>query len=507
MSRTKNSILNFITDILPWILIGFLGFYKNRIFLSFLGEEITGILAIFGNILSYLSLADGGIGSAVDYFLYKPLSEGNKEKVSSIFNGTRRILFFVGIIILCSALLLSFAIPVFVKYETVTNEFVRMLFILFTLNVVIGFMTYQPYLSLITADQKRYKINIQIQAFKFLVILSSIVMIQLRISLLLVLLIELLLNVLQALFIISYVRKEYPFISNKVKADYSILSMTKDSLIHRLAVTVTYNTDNFVIGGVMGSAFVPFYNNYNLIIGFLIQIVNRIYGAITHSLGNLFVKESLEKRQKTYLELSQASAFLALSLTPVFIVSVDPFFENWLENGAQYQLGVFTSVLFGLYLYSTIYRKPLILLNDINGMFKETKIIRLIEAAINISISLILVQRLGINGVLIGTIISHFIFGTLAFAHKLIPNLLNFKKRYFLKNYIIDLLLLLLLVYLDFTLINGQGLYHSSGIILWLFNTSIIFLLNFIFLITYFSLFRHDFRSFLQRIIKLGDKS
>ena len=294
MSRTKNSILNFITDILPWILIGFLGFYKNRIYLSSLGEEITGILAIFGSILSYLSLADGGIGSAVDYFLYKPLSEGNNDKVSSIFNGTRRILFYVGLIILGSALLLSLAIPVFLKYETVTNEFVRMLFILYTLNVVVGYMTYQPYLSLITADQKRYKINIQIQAFKFFVILSSIVMIQFGISLLFVLLVELFLNGLQALFIIRNVRKEYPYLSNKVKADYTILSMTKDSFIHRLAITVTYNTDNFVIGGIMGSAFVPFYNNYNLIIGFLIQIVNRLYGAITHSLGNLFVKESPE---------------------------------------------------------------------------------------------------------------------------------------------------------------------------------------------------------------------
>ena len=211
--------------------------------------------------------------------------------------------------------------------------------------------------------------------------------------------------------------------------------------------------------------------------------------------------------QRTYLELAQASSFLALSLTPVFIVSVDPFFVSWLENGTQYQLGLLTSTLFGLYLYSTIYRKPLILLNDVNGMFKETKTIRIIEAAINISISLILVKKFGINGVLIGTIISHFIFGTLAFAYKLIPSLLDLKKTYFLKNYIMDFLLLLVLVYLDLTFINGLELYIKSGLILWLFYPSIIFILNLIFLFTYFSLFRRDFRSFLQRIIKLGVKS
>ena len=55
----------------------------RTIFIRTLAVEILGLNGLFSNILSVLSLAELGVGSAINYSMYKPLKE-NDEKF--IFN-------------------------------------------------------------------------------------------------------------------------------------------------------------------------------------------------------------------------------------------------------------------------------------------------------------------------------------------------------------------------------------------------------------------------------------
>ena len=63
--RINNSFKNLITNIIPFIIIGFLGFVRVKFFVLYLGDEISSINQLFYNILAYLSLAEGGIGMFV----------------------------------------------------------------------------------------------------------------------------------------------------------------------------------------------------------------------------------------------------------------------------------------------------------------------------------------------------------------------------------------------------------------------------------------------------------
>ena len=51
-----------------------------------MGDEYNGIYALFGSIISMLSIAELGIGSAIIYNLYKPVKEKHIEEIKMIMN-------------------------------------------------------------------------------------------------------------------------------------------------------------------------------------------------------------------------------------------------------------------------------------------------------------------------------------------------------------------------------------------------------------------------------------
>ena len=83
-SRTKNSIRNIFWVYFNTFISLILNFANRTIFIHYLGIEFLGINGLFGNILTILSLADLGFGTAMAYSYYKPIAEGDTEKVVAL---------------------------------------------------------------------------------------------------------------------------------------------------------------------------------------------------------------------------------------------------------------------------------------------------------------------------------------------------------------------------------------------------------------------------------------
>ena len=73
--RTKNTIKNITITILTQVIITLLGFLSRKVFIDSLGTEYLGVNGLLTNVLSMLSLIEGGIGTSIVYNLYKPLAE------------------------------------------------------------------------------------------------------------------------------------------------------------------------------------------------------------------------------------------------------------------------------------------------------------------------------------------------------------------------------------------------------------------------------------------------
>ena len=94
-SRTFNSIRNSSVAILNNIMNIVLGFVYRTIFVLVLSKEYLGLNGLFTNIISLLSIAELGIGSAIVFRLYKPVSIDDKERIIQLMNFYRRVYFVI----------------------------------------------------------------------------------------------------------------------------------------------------------------------------------------------------------------------------------------------------------------------------------------------------------------------------------------------------------------------------------------------------------------------------
>ena len=75
-------------------------------FVRCLNADYLGVNGLFTNILSMLSLAELGIGSAIGYALYKPLAEDNKAKITSLMQFYGKAYRIIGIVVATFGLLM-----------------------------------------------------------------------------------------------------------------------------------------------------------------------------------------------------------------------------------------------------------------------------------------------------------------------------------------------------------------------------------------------------------------
>ena len=83
-SRLKNSALNLATGLLGRLLTIILNFAVRTIFIHCLDEAYLSVNGLYSNILTVLSLAELGFGSAMVYHMYEPMAKKNYQKVAEL---------------------------------------------------------------------------------------------------------------------------------------------------------------------------------------------------------------------------------------------------------------------------------------------------------------------------------------------------------------------------------------------------------------------------------------
>ena len=82
--RTKNVMRNIGINILTQIVITVLGFLSRKVFIDNLGTEYLGINGLLSNVISMLSLVEGGIGTSIIFNLYKPLADDDRPRIIAL---------------------------------------------------------------------------------------------------------------------------------------------------------------------------------------------------------------------------------------------------------------------------------------------------------------------------------------------------------------------------------------------------------------------------------------
>ena len=212
--RTKNSIKNIYFSIVTQVVITLLGFLSRKIFLDNLGSEYLGINGLLTNVLSMLSLVEGGIGTSIVYNLYKPLSDDDESKIIALVQLYKKLYGMLAVVIFLLSMCLYPFLGILIK-EGTSIPYLGIVYFIFVVKNIISYLNAHKW-SLINADQKEYVLAKYNLIFNVITTVSKIVILLLTNNYIVYLLIELTIFVMQNIWNGKVVNKRYRY-KNKEK--------------------------------------------------------------------------------------------------------------------------------------------------------------------------------------------------------------------------------------------------------------------------------------------------
>ncbi|MGI6329626.1 MAG: lipopolysaccharide biosynthesis protein [Bacilli bacterium] len=499
--RTKYTTLNFVTSFFPWLIIAVIGFVKIKLFIQYFGPEMNGLIQLSGQLYAYLSLMELGFGSAIIYSLYKPFVDNDQEKISQLFVGAKSIFKKIGFLIFLGGFLLSIIVPFIITNLQIPRLYVFAVFFLYAWDYLSMYFLLLPYKVLLQADQKKYKLNIITNTRHLIFRLIELLLIINKVNLLLIIIGSITANLISNLFVIKTVKKEYPWLNKKDKADTSPMGMTKDVFFHKINRLVFNHTDNIILSIAQGLTTVSIYGAYNYIISYLNQILNYIFKAPQASMGNLHADEKvgISKKEAIFNEYLSLSFYFALLVVPLFIVSVSSFISVWINK--TFVLSSLAIILFGFILWYEFILVPLVTTLEAKGEYKNIKKADFYSAITNLVLSFILVFKYGIVGVLIGTVVSYALVSHILYVRYVYQSFIEKPVLIYYKKYIVFLISLIIVIFSQNILIKGLNLYNNDNIFQWFLETSFIGSISLIVITFLFYFFYSSFQNFINRVL------
>lgn len=183
-----------------------------------------------------------------------------------------------------------------------------------------------------------------------------------------------------------------------------IFNNLKSVFIYKISGSLLNSIDNIVISVCISTVAVGLYSNYLTVTSSLTSFITILFTSLTASVGNLIVKESDEHRYKIFLLLQRISFWLSGFITVCTFLLISDFIQLWL--GAKYELGSTMAAAVALNLFFSTSMQPIWIFREATGLYRRTKYIMLVAAAINLVLSVALAYNLGISGVIFATILS-----------------------------------------------------------------------------------------------------
>lgn len=401
--RKSNSLKNFVTSTIPFIILIFLGFWKINVWQSSLDENIYALNQLFFQIFAYLSLAEAGIGSLVQKEYYKLFVEEDKETICIYYTLSKKMLRIVCYIIAATGIVLSFFLPALANGNELSAQYMQKVFILFLAKSLVEYFMFSPRF-VIQADQRIYKLNLQMNFYKIAEGIMETLLIMHGISFESVLIATFFLRIIMNLHLNKIVYKEYPWLKTVQDTKGMKIRGMQHVLLYKVVSVVYENVDVLLISSFVNPISVIIYSNYKYITKYVNDLLYMVGSSITSSLGNLLYSEKNERSFFTYEMINTMFYFIACFLTIALGYCMNAFIVIWVGADKVFDVVSFGCTLFLFYHY--IVRRPQYILKDIFALYKELQTVSIVESLLNLGLSFLLVKTYGIKGVLVATVIS-----------------------------------------------------------------------------------------------------
>ena len=405
-SRTQNTIRNILWGNVSHVVGLIIKFISRTVFIHYLGQTYMGVNGLFTNILGVLSFTELGLGTAINFALYKPVAMGDREKIKSLMLFYKTAYRMVAMFIAVAGL----AVMPFLKYlikdpGNIGNIYIYYLIFLFD-TVTSYFVSYR--FSLVSAEQKSYIMTNINMAISLIQTTVQIVVIVLFRSFLFYLLISSFMGVISKLYIVNYFNKNYAYLNeNPQKITREELEPIKKNvialIIHKIGDVCVHQTDNILISAFISIEMVGRISNYNYIIMTVNGFLSILFSGVIGSLGNLIASESKEHQYKVFKAYRFVGYWLYGFCALAYFILFQPFISLW--AGTDWIVDDLTVALICLERYNVGHRVVVNNFKSAAGLFDQDKWVAFGQAIINLVVSIAMVKLIGLPGIYVGTVV------------------------------------------------------------------------------------------------------
>lgn len=456
--RTKNSIINTVASLVTYILITISTLIAPRI-LKQLGEFEPGINALFVQTISFMNVVELGIGIAIVYKLYEPIEKKDYKRIAIILNFYKKAFYVISSVIVVLGSIVAFIVPNFLDKKAslhYNRNWVSFIFMFYVLDVLASYL-FAHKRAMITADQKNYINNICHGVGVTLACISQIIVLKLFHSFLIYAIVKVIFTVLENVFICVWYNSKYKFISLKIKDKFSkverndMFKNLKALFLHKIATAALRSTPGLVVSK-LNTIVNGYYSVYMLVVNGFISFTEQTFGGITASFGNLIITSSEKLVFSRFKTLYFINYFLYSVLCTGFFNCVNLFIE--ISYGKTWVMDMTSVNLILLYFFIMGMRQSLLLVKISAGIYRQDRYFALLEAVLNIILTIVLGKNFGIKGVLSASVISMLLVPMWTQPYLVYKNVFKEKLSHYYKKFVTYLLLTIFVIFITSNICN-----------------------------------------------------
>ena len=405
--KYKNGVLSAAFGIMQQLLTLIFGLIVPRLFIRTFGSEMNGLLSSLGNIYSYLALVEAGVGTVAIQALYGPLGRDDKRGTNEIMAATAQFYSRAGWVYLLGVIAISVVYPLSVS-TTIPFSTVLILSLLHGTGGVINFWVQGKYMVLLQAEGKKYLMSILSMVTYVGNNILKLILLNNGYDVLAVHLGGFVISLAQMIFWVFYIRRNYKWLDLKAEPNKAALNQSNAVFVQQITWMICSNTDILVLTYVAKDLkAVSVYTVYLMIYSTVEKLFSTFFGSFHYLLGQKYNtdRDGYMPVHRAYEGMSMTGSFalytIAFLLTTAFMrvytagitdtAYVDPYlpflftFMHLLSSGREASSRVI----------------------NFAGHFRQMQWRAILESIINIVVSIALVLKLGIYGVLLGTIVAY----------------------------------------------------------------------------------------------------
>lgn len=467
----RRGLINVTVSIAFKIAILIVSIIVRRFLIRYIGNEVNGLNSLYLSIIGFLSVAELGVGSAITFCMYKPVVDGDKDRIAALYHLFTKLYLIIGGIIAIAGCCLIPALPYLAKNYSSSESDLYLTFAIMLISVVLSYL-FSSKTSLINAHKNDY-ITTTISSVGMLLQcglqIGAILIFKSFVSYLICRIISIVVQWGATEIIARHKHREIIAIKSTLNVDTKkeVTKNIKAMFMHKIGGVLVNTADSLIISAFISVTILGKYTNYTTIVTYMVSVISLCFVPLTSVIGHMFVEESKENTLKYFKFFYTLNYIIGV----IFFLGYYAVIDNLITIlfGTDLEMAKSISFVITLNYFIRFMRQTVELFKDASGAFYYDRWKPLIEGTLNVVLSIAFVFVFGIVGVIVATVITtllicHIVEPMVLFRHSLNTSV----KGYYIKNYSYIVIFVALLFGVHFCLISNDNqwieLFANGGI-------------------------------------------